>query len=122
MRVGDDVPVSATAVESVFPVGVLVPLVLVAVSVAEVEPALSVGVLFSGVLAAVASALPVGVLASPVLAAFASADPLAFVIEEESLRPVAEAAEASKVVLTLEAVKVGYGPVLKFPCRPSGSV
>lgn len=122
MRVGDDVPVSAAAVEPVFSVGVLVSLVLAAVSVAKVEPSLSVGVLLSGVLAAVASALSVGVLTSPVLAAAASEDPRAFVIEEESLRPVAEAAEASKVVLRLEAVKMGYGPVLKFPCRPSGRV
>lgn len=58
----------------------------------------------------------------PVGASLVSADPSAFVIVEESLEPVADAAEASKVVLMLEAVKRGYGPVIKFPCRPSGSV
>ena len=35
--------------------------------------------------------------------------------------PVAEAAEASKVVLA-PADKVGYGPVIKLPSSPSGSV
>ena len=105
VRVGDDVSVSAVGVESALSVDALVSLVLAAVSAARVEPVLSVGVLTSLVLAAVASA-----------------DPCAFVIVEEPLEPVAEAAKASKVVLMLEPDKVGYGPLLKFPCWPSESV
>ena len=105
MRVGDDASVSPAEVGSALSVGVLVSPVLATVSAARVEPV-----------------FPVGVLASLVLAAVGSADPPASVMVKESLEPVAEAAEASKVVLKLEADKVGYGPVLRFPCWPSGSV
>ena len=50
-----------------------------------------------------------------------SEDPLASVVVKVSSEPVAEAAEASKVVLA-PADKVGYGPVIKLPSSPSGSV
>lgn len=50
----------------------------------------------------------------------ASVDSGASVVTEASLAPAAEVAEASNVALPL-AAKVGYGPLLKLPCWPSGS-
>lgn len=105
----------------------------VSVSAARDEPALSVDEAACGVrvdddnapvsAARVEAALSVGVLAEVEAAAvvLGSVDAAAFVIVEGSPVLIAEVAAASKVVLAL-AAKVGYGPVAKFPSRPSGSV
>ena len=56
----------------------------------------------------------------PVSVVLAPVDPGASVVVGASLVAAAELAEAAKVVLPL-AAKVGYGPLLKLPFRPSGS-
>ena len=113
MRLVDDASVSAAEFEPELSVGVLTSPVLAAVTSPDprafVEPALCVGILIPLEVSAATlePALSVGKLTSSALAEVASADARAFVIVEKSLGPVAEAAEASKVVLKLEAAKVG---------------